>query len=154
MSEVVPLFPKLPKSSVHSIEKVDELAGAIASELPAYAFITEHVLHGGMYTRSLRLPPGIVAAAVLVKPPTMLITVGSLEVWSNDEVLRVTGYNVIPGSAGRKIAFATYSEVAMSMVFPCRATTVEQAQQEFTEEHERLVPLSLPDRHIILITGE
>jgi len=154
MSNVVPIHTKLAPSSVHSINKVNELASAIQSELAPYEFVTEHMLHGGMYTRTLRLPPRIVGAAVLVKPPTVLITVGTLEVWSNDQVIRVTGYNVIPGSAGRKIAFVTHSEVAMSMVFPCQALTVEQAQREFTDEHALLAPLSLPDRHLILITGE
>ena len=42
----------------------------------------------------------------------------------------------------------------MSMMFPTTATTVDEAQKQFTDEHELLVPLSKVDEHQILITGE
>ena len=153
MSELAPLYTRVPRSTPKAIEKVATLATAL-KQLPQVTFITEHMLHAGMYTRTVRLPPGTVCAAVLIKVPTVLILIGDCEVWSNDELIYTHGYSVLPGSAGRKIAFVTRSPVCMSMMFPSTATTVDEAQRQFTNEHELLVPLDRADEHIALITGE
>jgi hypothetical protein len=42
----------------------------------------------------------------------------------------------------------------MSMEFSTKAKTVEDAQKEFTDEVDMLVPLSQADAHRIVITGE
>lgn len=123
-------------------------------QLPQVVFVTEHMLHAGMYTRTVRLPTDIAAAAVLIKLPTVLIFHGVAKVYSDDEVIHVSGYSVLPGSAGRKIAFVTLSDVSMSMIFPTTAQTIDEAQKQFTDEHDLLVPLSRVDEHIVLITGE
>jgi len=151
--EIVPLHTRLAPSTPVAIDKVRRLADALKT-LPQTPFVTEHMLHGGLYTRTVRLPPDTVCAAVLIKVPTVLILVGECEVWSNDELITVEGYSVLPGSAGRKIAFVTHSKVAMSMLFPTTATTVDEAQRQFTDEHELLVPLDRMDEHRVLITGE
>ena len=153
MHDVVPLHTRLAPSSQAAIDKVTAFA-AVLRELPQTKFVTEHMLHAGMYTRTVRLPPDTVCAAVLIKVPTVLILVGTCEVWSDDEVIYAQGYSVLPGSKGRKIAFVTRSEVCMSMMFPTTATTVDEAQKQFTDEYALLVPLDRADEHIALITGE
>jgi hypothetical protein len=153
MSEIVPVHTRLAPSTPEAIDKVRLLAEGLAT-LPQIPFVTEHLLHAGMYTRTVRLPAGTVCAAVLIRPPTVLILMGEVDVWSNGELIRTSGYSVLPGSAGRKIAFTTHSDVGMSMIFPTDAQTVEEAQKQFTVEHELLPPLSKADAHIVLITGE
>ena len=153
VSDIVPTYTRLLPSSPKAIDKVRILAEGLAT-LPQIPFVTEHLLHAGLYTRTVRLPAGTVCAAVLIRPPTVLILMGDVDVWSNDELIQVSGYSVLPGSAGRKIAFTTLSDVAMSMIFPTDAQTVEEAQKQFTVEHELLPPLSKADVHIVLITGE
>jgi hypothetical protein len=151
--DIIPFHTRLAPSSPEAIGKVERFTEAL-KQLPQTVFITEHLLHAGMYTRTVRLPAGTACAAVLIKVPTVLIFQGEAVVYSNDEVIYVTGYSVLPGCAGRKIAFVTQSDVAMSMLFPTTATTVDEAQRAFTDEHELLVPLSKMDEHIVLITGE
>lgn len=153
MKEIVPAYNKIAPATRDAQDKIDKLA-EVARHLPQIPFVTEHLLHGGMYTRTVMLPAEALCTAVLIVPPTVLITMGDVEVWSNDEVTRVIGYTVTPGSAGRKIAFITHSITGMSMIFPCTAKTVEEAEEQFTTERESLVPLSQSDRHRILITGE
>jgi CHASE2 domain-containing sensor protein len=60
----------------------------------------------------------------------------------------------LPGSAGRKVAIVTHSEVAISMMLTTTAKTIEEAEKAFTDEYQLLVPLSEADKHRILITGE
>lgn len=134
--------------------KINQLAHAIRVALPACAFVTEHFVHGGIYTRTIRLPAGAVCAAVRYVVPTTLIIEGSCDVWSNGELTHVEGYSVIKGSAGRKIAFTTHSEVKMSMMFATTETDIEKIQIEFTDEHDLLVPLSKTDEHVVFVTGE
>jgi len=111
-------------------------------------------LHAGMYTRTVRLPPMTAIAAVLIQVPTVLICIGKGRIFTGDEIVEVAGYSVLPGAAGRKCACICESEFAVSMIFATKATTIEEAEREFTPEHELLVPLSEADRHLILITGE
>jgi hypothetical protein len=151
--DVVPLHTRLAPASPAGIDKVRRLADALKT-LPQTSFVTEHLLHAGMYTRTVRLPADTMAAAVLIKVPTVLIFQGSARIRSDDELIEVEGYSVLPGSKGRKIAFVTLSKVAMSMIFPTSARTIDEAQREFTDEHELLVPLDRMDEHLVLITGE
>jgi hypothetical protein len=144
---------RLAPSSPEAIDKVRQLT-EVLRQVPQIPFVTEHMLHAGMYTRTVRLPRNTVCAAVLIKLPTVLIIHGDCEVWSNDELIGTSGYSVLPGSAGRKIAFVTRSDVAMSMIFPTDAKTVDEAQRAFTDEHDLLVPLDRADAHEVLITGE
>ena len=153
MSDIVSVHTRLSPASSGAIDKVRRFT-EILQQLPQVPFVTEHLLHAGMYTRTVRLPAGTAAAAVLIKVPTVLIFQGEAKVYSDDEVIYVSGYSVLPGSKGRKIAFVTLSDVAMSMLFPTTLKTVDEAQRAFTDEHELLVPLSRVDEHVTLITGE
>lgn len=150
----VPEPQLLAPATPETVDKVNQLAGAIKTRLEPCPFVTEHMIHGGIYTRTVRLPANTVCAAVLINPPTTLIVVGSVDIYTNGELSHVDGATVMKGSAGRKIAFTTHSDVFMSMQFRTDAKTVEEAQREFTDEHELLVPLSRTDEHVVLITGE
>jgi hypothetical protein len=153
VSNIVPVRAALVPASQSSIEKVDRLTGALL-KMPQLQFVTEHMIHAGMYTRTLLLPADTLCTAVFFKIPTVIIIVGRADIFSNDDVISVDGYTVVPGSAGRKIAVWARSRIGASMIFPTKARTVEEAQEEFTDEVELLVPLSEKDRHRIVITGE
>ena len=140
-------------STPQAIDKVNRLTTAMREQLPAVPFVTEHLLHAGMYLRTVRMPANTLIAAVLFKRATALIIEGSADVWSNDEVIPVDGYSVIPCAAGRKIALITRSDLKATMVFPSSATTVAEAEKEFTDEYDQLPPLSRASEHVITITG-
>jgi hypothetical protein len=146
---VIRLAPTGPKAAA----LVDKLADEML-KLPQLQFVTEHLLHAGMYTRTVRLPPETVITACLIKVPTVLIIAGEATVYSDEDIICVRGYTVLPGSKGRKIALITDTAVGMSMIFPTDVKTVAEAEKAFTDEYLRLVPLDAVGRHRILITGE
>lgn len=115
---------------------------------------THHVLHGGMYARTISIPGGVVLTGVLVKIPTTLVINGDVTVYANDDEIRVTGYQVIPASAHRKQAFITHSDTLLTMVFPTNAVTIEEAEDEFTEEASLLMSRNSDAKNFINITGE
>lgn len=106
---------------------------------------TDHVLHAGMYSRTITMPPGTPLVGALIKIPTIVITVGDGWVYVNGEWKEVKGYNVIPGSKGRKQAFYSTGALIITMIFPTCAKTVEEAEREFTDEHELLLSRRQPE---------
>lgn len=143
-------FPPATRESLKVFEAIHE--EILRCEPVAIA--TEHLLHGGMYARTVRLKPGTVMEGSLIKLATLLIVNGSTFVWTGKSRIELSGYNVIPGSAGRKLLFATVGEVEMTMVFPTQAMTVEAAENEVFAEADLLLSRADGSRDTVTITGE
>lgn len=121
--------------------------------VPQIEVRTEHLFHAGMYARTLYLPAAVMISGALVRVATVLIVQGDCAVLSGDGWHDLTGYNVLPGQAGRKQLFVTRSPVSMTMLFPTGAQTVEQAEQEFTDECENLMSRR-SGSDTVTVTGE
>jgi GNAT superfamily N-acetyltransferase len=136
---VVPsMTPRIPRMSIPGIDKVRRLESERAA-LPQVPLRTQHLLHGGMYARTVYVPAGTVITGTLIKVATVLIVDGDAMLYVDaDEPLHCTGYNVMPASAGRKQAFWMKGNTALTMIFPTAAATVEQAEREFTDEFDLL----------------
>lgn len=117
------------------------------------AIRTEHILHGGMYARTIRLEPGTIISGALIKVPTTLIVQGHCEVLVNDGWATLIGYHVFPASAGRKQIFVARSKTMITMLFATQAQTVEEAEREFTDEAELLMSRK-SENDVVTITGE
>jgi hypothetical protein len=125
------------------------------------AIRTEHLLHGGMYARTVRLNPEsmhplhqIVFSGVVIKVPTVLIISGPGALLTEQGWKRVDGYTVLHGSAGRESLFVTRGmPVSATMMFPTQAKTVEEAEREFTDEADMLFSRRSTN-DIVTVTGE
>lgn len=156
MDEQLPVttYSRITTMGDPSIEKVRELETE-ARKLPQLVFVTEHLLHGGNYLRTLHLPAGALVTGALIKITTSLILYGEMMVYVGEDTPRhFYGYNVLPCSAGRKVAVFAITDIHLTMLFPTKAATAAEAEAEFTDEVALLVPLSMVDRHKIVITGE
>lgn len=130
-----PTLPATMPKMIDALKALDEqLIGHEPVELP-----TEHVIHAGMYVRTIAMPAGMVLTGALIKRATLVIVTGSAAVLVGEDWLRLEGYNVLPASAGRKQVFVSYSSVIISMAFPTEARTVEDAEREFTDDADRLL---------------
>jgi hypothetical protein len=120
---------------------------------PQVPIITHHVLHGGLYTRTIKIPAGVVLTGALVKRTTTLILNGDAWVTrGDDKPARFNGHHVLPASAHRKQAFLAIRDTWLPMSFPTQATTIEQAEEEFTDEAHML--FSRTGKNVVVITGE
>lgn len=137
----------------------DELLGNLTAvqdkllALPQVEIQTDHILHGGMYTRTIRIGPEVVLMGALVKIPTMLIVSGKTAVFTGEGWIELEGYHVIPARAGRKQIFVAREETCITMIFRTDAQSVEQAEKEFTSECESLMSRK-NDTDTVTITGE
>lgn len=124
---------------------------AAAMTMPQAQIHTQHVFHAGMYARTICLPAKHALTGALIKVPTLVIISGDVQVFTGGEVVLLHGYNVLPGSAGRKQAFHALTDTRITMLFPTQAKTVEDAEREFTDEYEML--MSRAGDNDVIITG-
>lgn len=144
----------LPASSAQAISDVRDLERHVLA-LPQTPIRTDHVLHGGMYARTILIPAATVLTGALIRVATMLIVVGDALVTRDGSSVRLTGHHVLPAAAGRKTAFVTIADTHVTMLFPTSARTVEAAEAEFTDEANGLMSRRDPARnHVVINTGE
>jgi hypothetical protein len=133
LCQVAAPIESLPAMTGEAVDKVRE-AEAKLLNLPQVDIPVHHNLHAGMYARTITIPAGVAITGALIKIPTILIVDGHCEVFTGAESVVMTGYHVLQASAHRKQVFLAYSDTTMTMLFPTAATTVEQAENEFTDE--------------------
>ncbi|MDR0439472.1 MAG: hypothetical protein LBI59_00590 [Candidatus Accumulibacter sp.] len=151
MTQLATISPCFPAMSDASVDKVRRLETWLL-DLPQVDIPTRHVIHAGMYARTITIPAGTVITGALIKVPTMLVVFGDCTVFVGESSLRLTGHHVVPASAGRKQVFVAFEDTTLTMIFPTQAKTVEEAEAEFTDEFARL--LSRHDKNEVVITGE
>ena len=145
----IAMFPASPAV----LEQLNEINKIILS-YPQIELATEHLFHGGMYARTIRLQPGTKMMGSLIKLATVLIVHGDCSVLIGDQRVELTGYNVIPGCAGRKQFFWTHGPVEMTMIYPTTLSTVEEAENEVFAEADQLVSRRDGSGDTIVVTGE
>lgn len=142
----------LPATPAHVIAKIRALEEPLIGHEPVDV-PTEHVIHAGIYARTIVMPRGMVLTGALLKRGTVLIVVGSVSVLAGEEWMEMEGYNVIPASAGRKQVFESRSPVIITMLIPTQARTVEEVEAEITDEGDRLLSRR-QNANTVVITGE
>lgn len=147
------LKPIIGAMSPAAIDKVRLLEGARAA-LPQVPIRTHHLLHAGMYARTVYVPAGLLITGTQIKLATVLIVSGDVLIYvGGDKPLHATGYNVFPARANRKQAFVAQSDMVLTMIFPTEARTVEEAERAFTDEHD-LLASHRDGLNEIVVTGE
>jgi hypothetical protein len=68
--------------------------------------------------------------------------------------VHLQGHAVLAASAGRKQAFLARVDTHLTMIFPTRAKTVEDAEREFTDEVDLLASRRDTNHSQTMITGE
>lgn len=152
MNELAQHHPHLPAMTGDAVSAVRRLEDVIRQH-EQIDIRTHHVIHGGAYYRTICIPAGAVLTGVLIKIPTTLVLHGDATVFTGAEEVRLCGHHVLPASAGRKQAFIAHEATWLTMSFPTRAQTVEEAEHEFTDEAELLMSRG-SSSDVVVITGE
>lgn len=130
--------PTLPAMTDEAVAKVREMESRLM-QMPQADIETRHVFHAGVYARTITLPENGVLTGALIKIPTLVIVSGDVMVYTGEDSVRLTGYNVLVGQAGRKQAFIALQETNITMLFATQETSVEGAEMEFTDEYGNLL---------------
>ena len=143
-------LPSLTQEGLDRVKKIEELT----SREEQLKVTTNHLLHAGMYFRTIYLTKGELIVGALIKIPTVVIINGNVNIYLGDKVLNAEGYCVLPASAGRKQVIAALEDTEFTMCFPTKAKTIEEAEEEFTDEYSRLLSREDTSINNIIITGE
>lgn len=144
---------RVPAMSVEAIEKARALE-AITRELPQVPIATEHVLHAGMYARTILIPAGVLLTGAFIQVPTLLIFDGHAHVNTTGDGIELCGHHVLAASAGRRQVFMSHADTHLTMVFPTTAATVQEAEEQFTNEAHLLASRNADAVNLTTITGE
>jgi hypothetical protein len=153
MSNLAVADSRIPAMSDQSINLVRQFEEFVLT-LPQQAVETHHVIHGGMYARTMMMPANTVLTGALCNVPSILIINGSVRVTIGDEAVYLHGHHVLAASKHRKQAFHAIEDTWLTMLFATDAQTVEEAEDEFTDEANRLLSRSPSAKNSIIITGE
>lgn len=151
-NDLVALGSTLPQSTARGIEFVSRVE-EIALSVPQVEITTYHVIHAGIYSRTICIPKGVVLTGALIKVPTTLVINGRawLLVGDAKEVL-FCGYRVFAAAAGRKVGYIAEEDTWVTMSFKTNTKTVEEAENEFSDEADRL--FSRRWKNETVITGD
>ena len=138
MNEISVQTNRIASMTDGEIGKVRELEAALLA-LPQAELPTTQVLHAGMYVRNMFVAAGITVTGAFMKCPTILIISGHMLVYIGNETVEFKGYNIIPAGANRKQAGYAVTDTNVTMLFPTNAKTIEEAEEEFTDEADKLM---------------
>lgn len=150
MSEITVSVKPLPPISAE-VNAEFEAFGAELEKFPQVDIRTEHHLHAGVYSRTLYVPAGTVVVGLCIKVPTQLIACGHFRLTDGTMQKEMRGFHVLDGAANRRAAVVTVTDSAFTMLFATNAKTVEEAENEFTDEPERL--LTRKERKLCQVDG-
>lgn len=129
--------PTIGPMSEANLSKVREVEKFLLDK-PQIEIKTSHEFHAGLYSRTIMIPAGVLITGALIKIETLLILSGDATIVINGVSSRISGYGVIPASAGRKQIFMAHEDTYLTMVFKTSARTIEEAEAEFTDEADML----------------
>lgn len=142
------LFPT-PPATLDLVTRIE----SESLQRPQVAIKTQHVIHAGVYARTIRIPAGTLLTGAFVKISTLLIFQGNARFTvGDDEALSLVGYHVIPAAARRKQAILAIEDTMLTMIFGSRSKTVESAEMEFTDDFDQL--MSRVGENEVVITGD
>lgn len=134
MAAIEPINPITPAINKQFESLIKEL-----EKCPQPKVRTEHHLHAGVYSRTIYIPAGCVAVGLTIKLATQLICAGHFRLTDGSSTQEFKGYHVLDGLPGRRAAAYAIKDSAFTMLFATEAKTVEEAENEFTDEPERLL---------------
>lgn len=143
----------IPAMSEQAVTKVAALEEEVR-KLPQADIETLHTVHGGVYTRTVMIPRGVVITGALIKIPTTIIVSGDTTVFMGNGARRLRGYHVLPASGHRKQAFYAHEDTWLTMLFRTDSRNIAEIEQAFTDEYESLVSQRSRAANKIIITEE
>jgi hypothetical protein len=143
-------IPQMREAAIANVGRLE----AWAATQPQVKISTQHVLHAGLYARTIMLPAGTQITGALVEVATTLIVCGDCTVALGEgRTARLTGYHVLPASGRRKQAFLAHADTYLTMVFATSAKSVGEAEEQFTAEAHKLMSRQLGHANTVIVTG-
>lgn len=137
MLDIMTTENRIPSMNQIAIDNVRQLE-SYTLQGPQIKIPTDHIFHAGVYARTIMIPAGVVLTGALIKIATVLIMSGNCIVFIGDKSIEREGYHVFAAEANRKQAFIAKEDTYLTMIFSSNALSIEEAEEQFTDEFDRL----------------
>lgn len=126
----------------------------ILRTLPQENCPIKHVIHAGIYSRTILLKAGVAIAGVRIKVPSQMVVSGHCVISHGDHSVTCNGFDVLTAPAGRKTAVLAIADTYITMMYPTQAQTLEEAERQATDDYDDLASHDPNYPNIVVITGE
>jgi hypothetical protein len=131
--EVTDIVTGMPDpESVRQLE--DYLVG-----LPQVDLGTSHVVHGGMYARTVLIPAGTTMTGAMTNADNICVVCGDITVTTDDGPMRLVGFHVLPAKAGAKRVGVAHADTYWTALFVTDKADILDIEAQLTDESERLL---------------
>lgn len=107
-------------------------------EGPQVDLLTEHTLSGGVYARTIHIPAGTVLTGATHKKDHVNVLFGDITVSTDNGMMRLSGYHVIPTKAGAKRVGYAHADTVWTTICETQLTDFEAIEDELVEESKML----------------
>lgn len=123
--------------SVIPIDAVRALERELAL-FPQVDLSTTHLVHGGMYARTIFIPAGVALTGALTEMDNICVMYGDITVTTDEGTQRLTGFNVLPAKLGAKRAGVTHADTWWTTIIPTELADIASIEEAMTTEADRL----------------
>ena len=106
--------------------------------LPQVDLSTTHLVHGGMYARTILIPGGTLLTGALTEMDNICVLYGDITVTTDKGTQHLQGFNVLPAKAGAKRAGIAHADTWWTTLIPTELTDIEAIEDSMTSESDRL----------------
>lgn len=126
---------------VRSLPESNEAVAALSEmllTLPQTDLGTQHLVHAGMYARTIFIPSGTVLTGALTNVDNICVVHGDITVTTDDGPQRLTGFHVLPASSGNRRAGMAHADTWWTTVWRTDLTDVQAIEDSLTPEADKL----------------
>lgn len=106
--------------------------------LPQTDLGTKHLVHAGMYARTIFIPTGTVLTGAMTSADNICVVHGDITVTTDDGAQRLTGFNVLPATAGKRRAGVAHADTWWCTLWPTALTNAREIEDSLTPEADKL----------------
>ena len=103
-------------------------------QLPQLSIATQHLIHGGMYARTVFIPAGSVVTGAKTNLDNICTVSGDVTVSTDKGVIRLTGYHVIPANSGYSRAVYAHADTHWTTFLVTDSDNVQAIEQAMTDD--------------------
>ena len=124
-------------SSMPTPDKVRELEAQLIY-LPQVDLGTQHLIHGGIYARTVLIPADTVITGALMAVDNVCVMCGDITVTTDAGTQRLTGFHVLPAIAGFKRVGVAHADTWWTTLIPTQLTNTHDIEDAATHEASSL----------------
>jgi hypothetical protein len=136
--DATPIVAFEPTEHKPTRETIERLEAAML-QMPQVHVEIKHYLSGQIYARHADIPEGMTVTGCVHRKDHICVLDGDVTVWTDQGMKRLTGYHVLPSSAGTKRAVYTHAQTRWTTLIHTEMTTLEDIEADMVEKPEALL---------------